>query len=343
MKLSVHGPNNMSSFKLKQYFTSILSTEFANCGFNIILGFESSFKTRICTLYFTNSKQIDICVNLGYVKKSIDTIGSSFLFKVYYCAIFIAEYIKQIERAKKSVPQSYFEGLTFLNAIEVCRSNKKVSVYSPLSHWNEKPKRTYCIRPIEISSAINSLNKIRLLTPTKLNAQDIETIRTFCHSLLLYAGLPEVAYVHSNIPVYSMSDSLQRLADIILREPAVVDEFPILAMAPFERIKQLTIGDMFLFCVQSDSKFLMGIAIRLIAFLHMSQDMGLDDSIYRKLVHEINSYVDYSISYCNGLSKLDRCLIKDNLFAIKTAIKSINNYLNICGTGVNAGNIHPIG
>lgn len=343
MEFSVQSKKNMSSFELKQYFTSILSNEFTNCGFKIILGFEVTFKKRICTLYFTNSKQIDICVNLGYVKKSIDTIGSSLMFKVYYCAIFIAEYVKQIERAKKIVPQSYFEGLTFLNAIEACRSNKKVSVYSPLSHWNEKPKRTYCIRPLEISSAINSLNKIRLLTPTKLNEQDIETIRTFCHSLLLYAGLPEVTYVHSNIPVYSVSDSLQRLADLILKEPAVVDKFPILAIAPFERINQLTVGDMFLFCVQSDSKFLMGIAIRLIAFLQMSQDMGLDDSVYRRLVHEMNLYVYYSISYCNGLSKLDRCLIKDNLFAIKTAVKSINNYLNICGTGVNVGNIHPIG
>lgn len=343
MKFSVQSKKNMSSFELKQHFTSILSNEFTKCGFKIILGFEVSFKKRICTLYFTNSKQIDICVNLGYVKKSIDTIGSSLMFKVYYCAIFIAEYVKQIERAKKFAPQSYFEGLTFLNAIDTCRSNKKVSVYSPLSHWNEKPKRTYCIRPLEISSAINSLNKIRLLTPTKLNEQDIETIRTFCHSLLLYAGLPEVTYVHSNIPLYSVSDSLQRLANLILKEPAVVDEFPIFAIAPFERINQLTVGDMFLFCVQSDSKFLMGIAIRLIAFLKMSQDMGLDDSDYRRLVHEINSYVDYSISYCNGLSKLDRCLIKDNLFAIKTAVKSINNYLNICGTGVNAGNIHPVG
>lgn len=343
MKLSIQSQKNMSIFELKHHFTSILSTEFTNCGFNIILGFEARFKNRICTLYFTNDKQIDICVNIGYVKKSIDTIGSSLMFKVYYCALFIAEYIKQIERAKKNVPQSYFEGLTFLNAIEVCRSPKTVSVYSPLSHWNEKPKRTYCIRPLEVSSAINSLNKIRLLMPTKLNTQDIEGIRTFCHSLLLYAGLPEVAYVHSNIPVYSMSNSLQKLADLVLKKPEVIDEFPILAIAPFERLKQLTVGDMFLFCVQSDSKFLMGIAIRLIAFFHLSQDMGLDDSIYRKLVHEMNSYIDYSISYCNELSKLDRCLIKDNLFAIQTAVKSINNYLNTCGAGVNAGNIHSIG
>ena len=343
MNLSVQNQRNMSIFELKQYFTRILSAEFASSEFNIVLGFEARFKNRICTLHFTNSKQIEICVNLGYVKKSVDTIGSSWMFKVCYCALFIAAYIKQTERARKNVPQSYFEGLTFLNAIEVCKFPKTVSVYSPLSHWNEKPKRTDCVRPLEISSAINALNKIRLLMPTQLNEQDIEAIRTFSHSLLLYAGLPEVAYVHSKIPVYSMSDSLQRLADLIQREPKVVDEFPILAIAPFGQLKQLTVGDMFLFCVQSDSKFLMGIAIRLIAFFHLPQDMELDDGVYRKLAHEMNLYIDYSISYCNGLSKLGRCLIKDNLFAIETAVKSINNYLNICGAGVDAGNIHLIG
>lgn len=333
---------NLSTFDLKQQFIVLLASEFENCGFKIVLSFESSFKKHICTLKFVDSKRVEICANLGYVKKSVCVNGVSQIFKVHYCALFIAEYIKQIERVKKNTPQCYFEGLVFLNAIEAYESKKMVQVYSPLSYWDKKPKCSYCLRPLEISSAINTLNKIRLFTSLKLNEQEQLAVKTFCDSLMLYAGLPEVSYIHTRVPVYTLVDSFKRLANLITKEPALVQEFPFLTLAPFEQITQLTVNDLLLHCIQSDNEFLIGVAIRLIAFLHTSQNNQLTDHVRRKLADAMNQYIDYSITYCNEVSKSGRCFLNDNLFAIKVAVKSINEYLTIYGTGVIAGNIHSI-
>ncbi len=342
MKHNQNRKNNMSTFELKQQFIGLLASEFENCSFDIVLGFESSLKNRICTLKFVDYKQVEVCVNLGYVKKSVCVDGSSLMFKLYFCASYVAEYIKQIERARCSVPQSYFEGLAFLNAIDVCKSEKVVSVYSPLFHWEKKPKRSYCLRPLEISSAINALNKIKLLASSELNQQEKLVVNTFCDSLLLYAGLPEVSYNHSRVPVYALIDAFKKLADFIAKEPSLNQEFPILALAPFGQIEQMSVNDLLLHCIQSDNEFLMGVSIRLIAFLHPSQNIEFTDDTHNKLVDMMNQYIDYSLSYCYELSKSGRCLKKDNLYAIKTAVKSINGYLSVDGTGVIAGNIHSI-
>lgn len=342
MKHNQNIKNRMSTFELKQQFIGLLAGEFENCSFDIVLGFESSFRNRICTLKFVNCKQVEVCVNLGYVKKSVCVDGCSLMFKVFFCASYVAEYIKQIERAGYSVPQSYFEGLAFLNAIEVYKSEKLVSVYSPILHWETKPKRSYCLRPLEVSCAINSLNKIKLLASSWMNQQEKLVVNTFCNSLLLYAGLPEVSYNHSRVPVYALIDAFKKLADLIVKEPLLSQEFPILTLAPFEQIQQMSVNDLLLHCIQSNNEFLMGVAIRLIAFLHPSQNIAFADDIHNKLADTINQYIDYSLSYCYEFSKSGRCLKTDNLYAIKAAAKSIDEYLNVDGIYVIAGNIHSI-
>lgn len=340
MKHNLKSQKKLFSFHLKQQFISMLSSEFEKCRFDIVLGFESSIRKRICTLKFGEGKQVEICINLDYVKKSVNAVGCSMVLKVCYCALFVAEYIKQIERTKNSIPQSYFEGLVFLNAIEVCKKNKKVSVYSPLAHWNKNPKNTYCVRPIEISSAINALNKLRIFTPSGLNEQDKVAIKAFSDSLLLYSGLPEIAYIYASVPMYALVDSFKRLADIIAKDPEAVQEFPILTLAPFEQIKQLTVSSLFMSCVQSNNVFLIGVAIRLIAFLHLPYSTDMDNINLKKLVNAMNSYIDYSTIYYNELSKCGRFLMNDNLYAIKVAAKSINDFLSMYGSDVIARNIH---
>lgn len=340
MKHNPKSQKKMSSFHLKQQFISLLSSEFEKCGFDIILGFESNFRRRLCTLKFGDSKQVEVRINIEYVNKSINIVGFSMKLKICYCALFIADYIKQINWAKSNVPKSYFEGLAFLNAIEVCKEGKTVSIYSPLSHWDKKPKNKFCIRPIEIRSAINALNRLRFIFPSCLDEQDKVAIKTLSDSLLLYSGLPEIAYVHSSIPVYTLVDSFRRLADIIAKDPETVHEFPVLTLAPFDQIEQMTIGSLFLSCVHSDNDFLIGVAIRLIAFFQFPYNLEINNINMEKLVDAMISYIDYSIIYYNELSKCGRFLINDNMFAIKVAVKSINKFLSMYGSIMPARNIH---
>ena len=219
MKCNPKDKQNISTYHLKQQFISLLSSELEGCSFDIVLGFESSMRDRVCTLKFLDNKKLEVCVNIGFVQKSVNSIGCSFTFKLHYCALFVAEYIKLIEQAKANTPLSYFEGLVYLNSIEVLKTKETQSICSPLSCLDKKAKRSICIRPIEISSAINTLNKLKIFAIPLLNKQDIATITSLCNGLLLYSGLPEIAYIHTNMPIYAMVHSFKKLGELLAKNP----------------------------------------------------------------------------------------------------------------------------
>lgn len=340
MKHNMKNKGKISSFYLKQQFISLLSNEFEQCGFDIVLRFESSIKKTICAIKFVNNYQVEIYINLGYVKKAINVLGCALSLKMRYCALFVAEYIKQIEQAKRDIPQNYFEGLVYLNAIDVCKTPNIVNIYSPLSCWYKNPKRTYCIRPIEISSAINALTKLRSFVQSEQNEQEAEAVKSLSDSLQLYSRLPEIAYIYENVPVYTLFDSFKRLAKLIAKEPEVVQEFPVLTLVSFGQIEQLTVRSLFLSCIQSNNNFLLGVALRLIVFLHLPYEIEFDSSCFPKLMDVMNLYIDNSLIYCNELSKSGGAFMKNNLFAIRVVIKSINRYFTMHGIDASAGNIH---
>lgn len=342
MKCNPKTKQNISSFHLKQQFIDLLSCEFKGCCFDIVLGFESSTRDRVCTLKFLNNKKLEVCVNIGYIQKSVNHIGCSFVFKLHYCALFIAEYIKLIEQTKINMPQSYFDGLVYLNGIEILKTKEIQSICSPLSCLDKKAKRSHCVRPIEISSAINTLNKIRIFAVSLLNKQDIATITLLCNSLLLYSSLPEIAYIHTNIPRYTMVHSFKKLGELLAKNLEVMHEFPILNLAPFDQIEYLTSGDLFRACTQSNNTFLTGVAIRLVAFLHLPCGLEFDNGCHKNLVDAMKLYIEHSVAYCIEASQSKKGLLKDNSFAIRCAVKNINEYLTLSGIGLTTGNIHSI-
>lgn len=342
MKCNIRDKQKISSFHLKQQFISRLSNELEGCSFDIVLGFESSMRERVCTLKFRDNKKLEICVNIGFVPKAVKCSECSFVFKLHYCAMFVAEYIKLIEQAKNNVPQNYFDGLVYLNGIEVLKTKETQSIYSPLSCLGKKAKRSYCVRPLEISSAINTLNKLRIFATSLLNKQDIATATSLCNDLLLYSGLPEIAYIHTGIPLYTTVYSFKKLGELLAKNLEVVDEFPILSLAPFKQIESLTISNLLRICIQSNNAFLIGVAIRLIAFLHLSHDLEFDNSYHNNLVDAMKLYIEHSVAYCTETSKVSQGLLKDNSFAIRCAAKNINAYLTLNGIGLTTGNIHSI-
>lgn len=293
-------------------------------------------------MQFTDDDRVEICLNLGHVRKSLDAAGCSLMLKIHYCALFVAEYVKHIERAKSSLPQNYFEGLVFLNALEVYKGKKASGICSPLSRWRKRPRHACRVRPIEISCAINALNKLRLFTPVELNEEERLAIRVFSEELLLYSGLPEIAYVGTKVPIYTVVDFIKTIGKIAADDPETRQEFPMLMLAPFEQIDHMTTHDLFLCCIQSDNTFLIGLAVRLIVFLQLQYDIKLENCSCEALVEEIKQYIDYSTVYYTEASRSNSYLIKDNLFAISIAVKAANNYLSACGEDVNSGNIHSI-
>lgn len=338
MKYSVKSQKNISSFALKQYFLDLLSNELNNCRFNIILRFESTIKECICSLKFSSNKRLDVCVNVSYVKKSINNLDCSLISKIHYCAWFISDYIRQIERAKNYMPQNYFESLVFFNAIDIYKSTKTVNINSPLYNLDKKPHYKYCIRPIEINCAINSLNRMKICMSSEIKEKDL--IDILLHKLSLYASLPEIVYANARTPIYTLVDCFRKISTIISNDPYIVQEFPVLMSTQFEKVNQLTTAELLLSCIQSKHDFLIGVAIRIMAYLQFPNELKKD--VFEKLVNGMIQYIEYSLKYYKLLSNSNECFFKDNLYAIKKAVKVINNCLNMYGYNINSGNIHSI-
>ena len=329
----------ISVYKLKQLIGGMLESELRDCGFHVFLRFASDRKNRVCTLKFPSPGKVEVCFDLGSVSQSIDAVECSRQLKIRYCAVFVAEYIKQIERAGKCLPQSYFEGLSFLNAVEVCCSEKAVGVYSPLFRWKRRPGRSQRIRPLEISSAEKALNRILSSEWSVPERQAVEALR---RDFRLYASLPEISYVHVNAPVYALADSLKKLADLVPKDPELARRFPVLTLLPFDRIRELTVNDLFMHCIRSDDEFPIGVAVRCIAFLHLQPDIAADDSAYERISHAMQRYIDRSLAYCAAPAKDGKCFMTENLFAVKIAAQSINNSLSGNADLAGTGTIHTI-
>lgn len=342
MQCKTKDKQNISTFHLKQKFISLLFSELEGCSFDILLGFESSMKEHVCTLKFHDSKELTVCVNIGFVKNSVKSVGCSFAFKLHYCALFIAEYIKLIEQAKTNIPQNYFDGLVYLNGIEVLKGKGTQGICSPLSCLQKKAKSGCCVRPIEISSAINALNKLRIFATPLLSKRDMATITLLCNGLLLYSSLPEIIYIHTNSPLFTTVHSFKKIGELLAENPEVVSEFPILNLAPFDQIESLTTSKMIQTCIQSNNTFWVGVAIRFIAFLQLPYDLEVDNNYHSNLVDAMKLYIAHSVDYCTEVCEVNQGLLKDNSFAIRYAVKNINEYLRLNGIVLTMGNIHSI-
>lgn len=340
MKDSLNGQPHISGFSLKEYVSAALSGELKGCGFHILLGFEASARDRICTLRFLPDQRLDVCVNLSHLKKTVPHPHCSLLCRVYYGVQYIAAYIHLLERAGRLVPQSYLEGLSFLNAVEVYQSAKPVSITTPLYRWKKKPGRKSSIRPIEISCAVSALNRMRFFLRNQLSEKERILLEDLADKLLLYAGVPEIAYDCANVPVYALNNSVGKLAVFLEKNPGLAETFPVLRLMEFKRIGQLTTDDLLSRYVQSDNSFLLGIAIRMTAFSGVTPRSGPHTERQGTLISAMNRYIENSLTYYKELSQAEELLLKDNLYAVKETVKAINHYLYIHGAGVNSGNIH---
>lgn len=334
---------HIPTFYIKQEFIRLISSELEVYPLDIVLRFESSVRERICTLLFLDNTKLEICVNIGFVQKAINAIGCSFSFKLHYCALFVAEYIKLIEQAKNNTPQNYFDGLVYLNSIEVLKTKEAQCICSPLPCLGKKAKWSSCIRPIEISSAINALNKLRIFTASLLNKQDTAAAASACNSLLLYSGLPEIAYIRNNIPEYAIVHSLKKLGECIAANPEIVNEFPILSLGNFNQIECLTARELLQTCIQSNNAFLIGVAIRMVAFWNVPYNLEIAHDDHCNLVDAMKLYIECSVTYCAEIFEVNQGLLKDNSFAIRCAVKKVNEYLSLNGIGPTTGNVHSIG
>ncbi len=333
--------NKMSIYQLKQLFSQLLLNELKNCRFGILVSYELSMKKRICFIKMIKKENIKININLSYIKKSNFVINCSLIPKVYYCCFFIVHLVKQLESVKQVLPKSYFEGLTYYNAIEIY-NYKKTGIYSPILHRCNKNKRSYCMRPIEIYCAIKAIEKIVMMKQLELTDNDRKTLNAFKETLLQYSYLPEISYIKKRIPVYTVINSLKEIAKFIEKNPDMINEFPILTLASFNKMKKLTIRDLFLTCAESNNDFLIELAIRLVAFFHFAYTLDYKNNDYERVIEEMKKYISTYAKFHGKISMQENYFLQDNFSAVKNAVKEINCFLCMNGITVSSGNIHFI-
>ncbi|MCD7822668.1 MAG: hypothetical protein LUG86_01410 [Oscillospiraceae bacterium] len=328
----------MSVFEEKKLITGLMQKETPGCGFDVVLGFESGLNERILRLRLSGDRKLEVNLNLGHIGKSLPRVRS-LKIKAYYCALFASEYIRILGRAKREEPGSYFEGLSFLDSVVMHRSEKLISVWSPTYLWDRRLGKAHVLRPLEVSAAINALNKIRIFLSNELTEDDRLAVEAICERFISYSGLPEVSYIHSRVPDYSAIDALWRVLKLAEKEPGIGEEFPILSMLPLD---ERTTDGFFKRSLQTENEFINGIALRLVAFLRVSPETELSEEERERLAGAFKKFMDFSLSFCRENHASVRPIERDNLIAIKTACRAINRYLGENGTEFFSGNIHTV-
>lgn len=334
--------NKMSIYQLKQLCSQILLTELKNCRFNIFVGFEINISSKICSIKTLKSKKIKIDINLNYIKKSLPIKNYSLIFKVYYCCFFIVQYMKQFDIVKQNLPVSYFEGLVYLDAIEKYIQKGRINIYSPIFHLYTKNKRPYCINPIEIYCAIKAIERTVMTEQLELNDNDKKILIAYKESLLQYSCLPEIYYKKKRIPVYAVINLLNDIAKVIKKSPDVINEFPILTLISVNKIKEISLKDFFLVCAESNSEFLMGVAIRLVAFLNLTYRLEYKNRKYERFIEEMKKYISTYVEIHGKIFMQESYFHQDNFLAAKKVVKKINRFLSMNNITVLSNNVHFI-
>lgn len=341
IKAMKHNLDKMSIYKLKKFFSNILDRELKEYNLNVLIGYEVRFSKRICNFKILNNGKLKIELNLIFLYTSPSLLHYSLLGKVIYCCQFIVHFLYLLESVKWDLPKSYFDGLVYCNAIEIC-NERKTELYSPILLWNKKNNGLYNIRPIEIICAIKALEKITVSEQLTLNEQDRACINTLKENLLLYSNFPEIAYVHRKNPTYTIIDSIKKISKQVENCPDLADKFPILTLISIKTVKKLTIKEFFFRCAKSENNFMAGIAIRLIVMFNCYFRLDFKINTYEVFMAEIKKYFTTCIAFNDIIFKQESYFLKENFFVVRRVIKAINKFLNVNEIADMSRNIHFI-
>lgn len=326
-----------NSHSVKIALCNILSQELKPRGQAVNISFVWMYADHVFSFRLCNDREIDLRINLSAVKKLIQQYG--YTAGISYCAYFISSYIEQIDASFEKMPVSYFEGLALLDAICDCRAQKVAKVYSPTSLIYHA-KRSFCLRPIEVSAAICSLKRVSVAFADCVTASARVNIERLTNELLLYSRLPEISYAKSFIPAHTLFSVLNQLREMMTANTEWCNHFAVFRPLVEVNISKLTLRELLERAFPDGNCFEQEAVLRLLCYANTIDIINENEAYMKCFQAAANAYRNQSVLYAKEVEHLQSKLLEDNLSVIENTAQKINHIVGDYGIACSSGTIH---
>lgn len=191
--------------KVKKQIDDILSSELCGCRYAIYAHYNADSR---CTLFSYRKKEnsVHLFINIQTVKSFIEHNDWNAKTSVYFCAWYVAGYIKTLaEWEQKKDLNTYCDGVVFYEVLYACFSNKKNKVFAPYIC----EKRNRCIKKmcvLDVLCEANTLLRVKALFAQELLQNERIIIERVFDERMLYLKAPEIVYVGFKTPSLSLKE-----------------------------------------------------------------------------------------------------------------------------------------
>lgn len=314
----------------KAVFESILSDELKDCKHRINVRYEWNRSDKMLEVGVSDKNTIELCVNLitGSQKYFGNFIKGKEL-ELRYIAYFISAYVRCLDEADISTPQSYFSGLVLLCAINCLCRGKNVKVFSPIER---KPRE---LRPIDVYCAISALTRLTIDHGDKLSEGLKDGFNSTIGELLTYSMLPEIGY-RNGTPTYSLLQEIRELHENIMSHKCDLTNYALFDECGLCLLKDLSLNDFSAMCEKSHNLFGGNVAIRL--SVHLGEHIDIVNGQESFITNCIQRFQENAVKYYLDIKKTENLLLLDNFMAIKSL--SQKSEYTFSKVAKNSGRIH---
>ena len=310
---------NVSDYSIKQELTDLFCMEIVsvNISANIFFFWSNSYK--VGTLLFDSKKEAKVGFNLFRIRKCIrDYSNDEMLRLVVFLAV---EYLDTINKANILKPDSYLEGLSFLDSITL-QESRRIDFFIPF--LSDCKIRYFRYSAIDIYCITNAISRVVQEHSSKANNKGSSFTELFGKELTFLSVFPEICYNKSEIPMYELICAVSSVQHIIKKQPSLALETPVLSELVHKDGTLISIKEMIEICGNENNPFYCGIAIRLIALIKSNITCAFEEK-------EIDYLASIAAKYrkeCAHLtvlnSSVNSWLYLDSLFASRSIIKELD-------------------
>lgn len=317
----------------KLLFDRILTQDLADCKYKIKAFYEWKDKAQVFSARFIDAENIELGINLNIDDGMFSGNTNGMELTIYYRSCFISSYLRCLEHAEVSMPNTLFQGLVTLEAIIDIHAGDVVALYSP---FFIKPSSRQ--KAISIHCAIRSLSRILIEQGDYISIDTRRKCESAINWMITYTRLPEIEYVKANKPEYAVLRNLLSVSKLMKKDPMLVKQYSIFAQCGVSDFDRETIFEVLK--KESLRDFWAEAFLRVLAF---SDDMRwpVDTTNLPKIHKAIAVFREESILYYQESFSSKNILLTDNLLAIKKTAAKIEQAFLVKGP-VESGALHFI-
>ena len=303
---------NLTNYR-KEFFDDLLLNELSNYNYKFVINYEwmKSYKEFSYSILDGALVKLSININVDNKRLVCDCdydIDLALSLRGY----FVLAYFRCIENAGCMMPQSYCQGLAYLDVINGISKGKRVLVYSCIA------KKNVDCKVIDVCCMINAFTRLVAEYKNMMTSREIEECESIISKLTTFTMMPEIEYINGKM-LYSYLYEIIELKKGMDNGNVDCGSYPVLGFLSRENFDEVSIEELSKKADLEENPFWRGLILRLGA--HFNCEIELNNCI----VDEINRFRKNSVEYAKCIKGKSDDLLNDNYHAIKMNARRIEH------------------